>query len=189
MKVLVAYATRHGATRGIAERIASTLQRRGLEVSLSPANQVRFAHRYGAFVIGSAAYAFHWLSEASELVRRERDLFSQRPTWLFSSGPIGPDELDAKGRDQRDASRPAEFSEFARLVQPRGMRVFFGAYDPDAPATSIPERLMKVFLRFVPSLRRALPAGDFRDWAEIEAWADEIATELQPAEAGAAVPA
>ena len=40
MKVLVAYATRHGATRGIAERIAETLERRGHEVTTQPADQV-----------------------------------------------------------------------------------------------------------------------------------------------------
>ena len=37
MKVLVAYASRHGSTRGIAERIAETLQARGLEVTIRTA--------------------------------------------------------------------------------------------------------------------------------------------------------
>ena len=34
MKILVAYASRHGATKGIAERIAQTLERNGLDVTL-----------------------------------------------------------------------------------------------------------------------------------------------------------
>ena len=34
MKILVAYATRHGATQGIAERIAQTLEADGLDVTL-----------------------------------------------------------------------------------------------------------------------------------------------------------
>ena len=36
MKILVAYATRHGATQGIAERIAQTLEADGLDVTLGP---------------------------------------------------------------------------------------------------------------------------------------------------------
>jgi menaquinone-dependent protoporphyrinogen oxidase len=33
----------------------------------------------------------------------------------------------------------------------------------------------------MPAVREALPAGDFRDWPAIEAWAEEIARELRPA--------
>lgn len=45
MKILVAYATKHGATRGLAERIAATLERRGLDATLRPAAH---AHRVRA---------------------------------------------------------------------------------------------------------------------------------------------
>ena len=63
MKVLVAYATRHGATGGIAERIGSTLRQRGLDATVRPAAEVRDVDPYDAFVIGSAAYMFHLLKE------------------------------------------------------------------------------------------------------------------------------
>jgi menaquinone-dependent protoporphyrinogen oxidase len=39
----------------------------------------------------------------------------------------------------------------------------------------------------MPAIREALPAGDFRDWPAIEAWADGIGRQLQ--EVGAATPA
>ena len=42
---------------------------------------------------------------------------------------------------------------------------------------------MSGFMRVLPAARNALPAGDFRDWPAIEAWAEGIATELQSAEA------
>ncbi len=32
----------------------------------------------------------------------------------------------------------------------------------------------------IPAIREALPAGDFRDWPVIEAWARKIARELKP---------
>jgi hypothetical protein len=37
----------------------------------------------------------------------------------------------------------------------------------------------------LPALRAGLPDADFRDWPNIEAWADEIAAELSPAVRGA----
>ena len=180
MKILVAYSSRHGATRGIAEHIAATLQRCGLDVTLQPVENAGPLHGYGAFVIGSAAYMGGWLGEATTFVRRHHDLLAGRPVWLFSSGPIGTEPVDAKGRDQLKASEPKEFAEFTRTIHPREARVFFGAYDPDASPAGLAEGLMARFMRLAPAVRQALPAGDFRDWPAIEAWAEGIARELQP---------
>jgi menaquinone-dependent protoporphyrinogen oxidase len=180
MKILVAYASRHGATKGIAERIARTLERPGLEVTLAAADHVGDPKAYDAFVVGSAAYTGGWLKEATRFVRRNQDLLASRPIWLFSSGPIGTDLVDAKGRDVIKASVPREFAEFRPELHPRDERVFFGAYDPSAPATGLMERAMGAFLRVMPSVRKQIPAGDFRDWPAIEAWAGGIAASLQP---------
>jgi menaquinone-dependent protoporphyrinogen oxidase len=181
MKVLVAYASRHGATRGIAERIAKTLEQNGLDVTVSHVTQVGDPHPYDAFVVGSAAYAFHWLSDATVFVRRHRTLLASRPTWLFSSGPVGPDKVDKHGDDVLEATRPREWVELLDAVHPRGEQVFFGAYDPDLPPSGVAERFMKFFMRFMPSVRDSLPAGDYRDWPAIEAWAEGIAHDLQQA--------
>ena len=70
MRILVAYASRHGATRGIAERIAQALGRRGLQVTLQPVDQAGAVDDYDAFVIGSAAYMSHWMKETTAFVRR-----------------------------------------------------------------------------------------------------------------------
>lgn len=183
MKILVAYASRHGATKGIAERIAQTLQGDGLDVTLRTVEDVGAVDPYDAFVIGSAAYMGSWLRPASTFVRRHREILAARPVWLFSSGPIGAETVDAKGRDQIEAATPKEFEEFHGTIQPRDQRVFFGAYDPDAAPSGLAERLMGGFMRLAPAARDALPAGDFRDWAAIEAWAGEIARALHPAEA------
>ena len=178
MKVLVAYATRHGATRGIAERIARTLDERGLHVVLRPVASAAAAADYDAFVVGGAAYMSHWMEEATKFVRQNASVLASHPVWLFSSGPVGTESVDSKGRDVLEASVPLEFSEFATEVKPVGMRVFSGAYDPDAKPVGLIERLGARFTR-LPAIREALPAGDFRDWPQIEAWADGIARQLQ----------
>ncbi|HEX6335932.1 MAG TPA: flavodoxin domain-containing protein [Jiangellaceae bacterium] len=179
MKVLVGYASRHGTTAGIAERIATRLREEGLSADARPVAEVSEIGEYDAFVIGAAAYMFHWLKDATRFVKRHHRLLADRPLWLFSSGPLGTDLVDEEGRDIFEATRPKEFDELDDLVHPSGERVFFGAWDPDAPPVGLGERMV----RRMPAASAAIPAGDFRDWPAIDAWAAEIAHELDAAEA------
>lgn len=184
MRVLVAYASRHGATRGIAERIADTLRAAGLDTDLQRAASVRNLASYDAFVIGSAAYMLHWLDDAASLVRRNRTVLAGKPVWLFSSGPLGTDPTNAEGVDQKEASVPKEIAELTGAIHPRDHRVFFGAVEAGRKPIGIAERLMTI----MPAARDALPKGDFRNWPEIEGWARTIARDLEEA-AFAGVPA
>jgi menaquinone-dependent protoporphyrinogen oxidase len=188
MRVLVAYATRHGATKGIAERIAAVLERAGLEVALAPVGETPPVRDFDAVVVGAAAYFGGWLGDATTFVRRNRRDLAGRPVWLFSSGPIGTAMLDSKGRDVVAASRPREFDEFGASIQPRSERVFFGALDVDAAPVGIAEAVMSRFTRLMPAIRDAMPAGDFRDWQAIEAWAEEIVRELAVTPAPTSIP-
>ena len=82
--------------------------------------------------------------------------------------------MDEKGRDIFEASRPKEFEELSPILEPLGEKVFFGAWDPEAPAIGMAERFMKK----LPAKTEALPSGDFRDWDAIDAFADEIVAVL-----------
>ena len=175
VKVLVCYASRHGATAGIAERIAATLETSGFDVDCREVGEERDVGRYDAYVVGSAAYMYHWLKDATKFVRRNRKVLANRPVWLFSSGPIGTDLVDDKGQDIFEAMRPKELDELQDMVHPIGTRVFFGAWDPNAAPVGMAERAMKLMPA---SAREAIPAGDFRDWTAIEDWAAEIASAL-----------
>jgi menaquinone-dependent protoporphyrinogen oxidase len=173
--VLVVYATRHGSTQQIAERIADRLRERSLDVTLRSADRAdEEVAAYDAAIIGSAVYAAHWLKDAAELVRRSGTALASRPVWLFSSGPLGADSTDAKGREVREAAKPREYAEFSEAIHPRDHHVFFGAYDP----VSDPVGIMETFLKLVPGGRTGLPDGDFRDWDEIDGWAARIADAL-----------
>jgi menaquinone-dependent protoporphyrinogen oxidase len=176
MRVLVGFASRRGATKGIAERIAVTLEAQGVEVVFKPMAEVPRAEEFDAFVLGSSAYMGHWEPEAAAFVRQRAAALAERPVWLFSSGPVGTETVDNKGRDVVEASRPKEFAEFEGLISPREMKIFFGAYDPQGPRAGFAERLVAK----MPAIRDAMPAGDFRDWPAIEAWARSIAAALQP---------
>lgn len=174
MSVLVAYASRHGATAGIAEKIAESLSENGAEAVAIDVNDVDDVAQYDAFVIGAAAYMFHWLKDATRFVKRNVQTFSAKPVWLFSSGPIGTELVDDEGRDVFEASRPKEFDELGPLVNPKGEKVFFGAWNPEE---SKPVGMAERFMKLLPA-SDSLPTGDFRDWEAIDAWAKEIADQL-----------
>ena len=177
MSVLVAYASKHGATMEIAERIAENLREAGQDADARPVHAASDLGDYKGFVVGSAAYMGRWLKDAAAFVRENQDLLTQRPVWLFSSGPLGTEATDAKGVDLHTAAEPRELAEFRAAIHPREHRVFFGVLDPDR--LSFTERS----LRKLPAARAILPEGDFRDWNEIQEWAYGIAKELAQTQA------
>lgn len=89
MTVLVAYASKHGATEGIAMHIAERLRELGRDAEARTAEDVTDLGGVEAVVLGSAVYAGSWMKEAMELVHRSADALALLPVWLFSSGPLG----------------------------------------------------------------------------------------------------
>jgi menaquinone-dependent protoporphyrinogen oxidase len=174
MKILVAYATVYGSTEAIAARIAEQLRLAGHDADARPVSEAGDLAGYDVFVVGSAAYLGHWQKRATEFVRDNRDLLASRPTWLFSSGPLGTEPTNAQGVDQRVASEPTEIPELEEAIHPRDHRVFFGALDPGK--LSVRDRA----IRTLPAGRALLPEGDFRNWQDIESWAQSIAHDLAP---------
>ena len=172
MSILVAYATKHGATQEIAERIAESLREAGQDADARSVSEAGDLGDYEGFVLGSAAYMGHWLKDAAAFVDSNRDALANRPVWLFSSGPLGTEATDAKGVDLRTSAEPKELTEFQQTIHPRDHHVFFGVLDPGK--LSFTERS----LRKLPAARAILPEGDFRDWDEIQDWAYGIAQEM-----------
>jgi menaquinone-dependent protoporphyrinogen oxidase len=177
MDILITYATKHGATQQIAERIAETLHARGLATDVRPVKPAGDLAPYDAFVIGSAVYFGSWLKEAATFVRQNQAVLAGRPVWLFSSGPLGTSATDAAGHDLREAALPKEAAEFRESIKPREHQVFFGLLDHQR--FGFTERLMWA----LPASRSLLLEGDFRDWPAIEAFAERIAHDLVAAPA------
>jgi menaquinone-dependent protoporphyrinogen oxidase len=176
MKVLVVYASKAGSTKGIAEFVGEKLRGREIQADVQEVESVRNAGDYDAFVIGSAVYMFHWLKEMRQFVSRNRSLLAGRPTWLFSSGPVGTKMADAKGRDLREVSGPKEIEELRKSIGPRDHRMFFGALNGSRLKGTM--GFAYNMMRRSQAAREAMPEGDFRDWKEIEAWANSIADAL-----------
>jgi menaquinone-dependent protoporphyrinogen oxidase len=168
MKVLVSAASKYGATSEIAEEIGRVLRQalddRGLDgdivVDVLPAEEVSSVEDYGAVVLGSAVYAGHWLEPARELVERHAEALSERPTWLFSSGPIG--------EPPKPEEDPVDVAPILEATNARDHRVFAGKLDKSS--LRFVEKAIMVAVR--------APEGDFRDWGEIRAWTEGIAETL-----------
>lgn len=165
-KVLVAYASKHGATAEIAEQIAAVLRGAGLPVQVAPVGEVEDVTSYSAVVLGSAVYMGRWRREASRFVTRHADRLADRYTWIFSSGPTDegdPEELT------NGWALPKPLQATIERIVPCDVKLFHGKLDPDE---------LGVFERWIVRTVKA-PMGDFRDPATIEAWAQGIAATLQ----------
>ena len=164
--VLVAYASRFGSTKGIAERIGEVLAGAGLGVDVLGVDEADGVDGYRAFIVGSTVEGGHWLKGASTFLERHAAALGSHPLWLFSSGPLGDRSVTAPQPD------PKEVAAARRDLRPRDCRVFAGAFDratSDFSEMGLVERTV---------VRKFLPGGDWRDWTAIEAWATGIAREL-----------
>jgi menaquinone-dependent protoporphyrinogen oxidase len=108
------YASKYGATQGIAERIAQKLRQLSRAVELQPVSADVSPESYEAVVIGSAVYYGSWLKEAVDYVRRQRFSMAARQVWLFSDGPLGSEANE-------QASRPKEIAEFQEYIHLGGI--------------------------------------------------------------------
>lgn len=165
-KILVAYATKHGSTEKIAEKIGEVLRRAELPTDVVPVDRVRDLSVYGAVILGSAVYIGKWRKEAVEFLKKNSPVLAARPVWLFSSGPTGEGDALELLKGWRI---PAEIQAAVDQIKPRDIAVFHGNLDNEK---------MGFMEKWVIQNVKA-PVGDFRDWDAITAWAASIGDALK----------
>ncbi|MBI1880394.1 MAG: flavodoxin domain-containing protein [Chloroflexi bacterium] len=161
MKLLVSYASKYGSTAEIAEVISKELQKREYEVEVKPVGEVDSLAGYDGFVIGSALYAGGWLKPAAEFLYKNQDQLTDRPVWLFSSGPTGagdPNEILGGW------TFPEDLAPVLETIKPRDVILFHGKIDLDK--LSFGEKMI------IKSVKATV--GDYRDWLVIRSWASLI---------------
>jgi menaquinone-dependent protoporphyrinogen oxidase len=127
---------------------------------------VRNINIFGAVVLGSAVYMGNWQLQATNFLKKFEPELSQRPVWLFSSGPTG-------GGNPKGIMEGWEFPEqlkpYKDQIKPREIAFFHGKLDVEE---------LNLLERSTVKLIRA-PLGDYRDWDMIDEWAVEIGEFLQ----------
>jgi menaquinone-dependent protoporphyrinogen oxidase len=161
MTILVTAATKHGATAEIAEAIGRALETAGHVVTVEAVDCVTSVEPYEAVILGSGVYIGHWLAPARAFAHAHGEDLRARPTWLFSSGPIGAPPLP-KAEDAVDVD------DLMQETGARDHRLFGGRVDRHR--LGFAERAVLLAVR--------AQDGDYRDWEEISAWAGGIAAEL-----------
>jgi len=161
--VLVAYASKRGSTKEIAETVAATLRRADLTVKCQPAGEVKSLDPYDAVVLGSTVYMKRWRSDARHFLRRHRKALERMPFWVFSSGPAGD-----PGEDNPEWNEPARIVGKVEELGGRG-HVVFGGRLPAEPHGPIEKAMVQ---NTPPEFR------DRRDWDRIREWATGVAAEL-----------
>jgi menaquinone-dependent protoporphyrinogen oxidase len=162
--VLIAYASQMGSTREIASAIGQQLTSRGFQVEVHSTTTAHDAHKYDAVIVGSAVYLGHWDKHAIAYLKSQAPDLAERPTWLFQSGPCGPDA------DTHNTGTPHAVATLCQEIGVASPMTFGGNLDHS--------RARSWLARWVSSGRLA---GDTRDWEQIRAWADTIADQLEAA--------
>ncbi|HEY5185073.1 MAG TPA: flavodoxin domain-containing protein [Actinomycetes bacterium] len=161
--VLVVYATKHGSTREVAEVIAAVLRDDAVTVDVRPARAVRGSLAgWDLVVLGAPLYSGRWHRDAHRFLKRHREELRRVPVAVFGLGPReGTDQAWQTSRSQLDRALSKH-----GWLSPTACALFGGADALDRAT----------------SHRR-----DLRDWAAIQAWADQIAqqarTPRKPADA------
>jgi menaquinone-dependent protoporphyrinogen oxidase len=164
-QILVAYATKHGSTREVAEAIAGELRELGLEADAAVAAVVDDLSPYDGVVVGGSLYMGRWHPDALRFLQRHRRALAIRPVAVFGMGPRTTEAgevADSRAQLGRSLAK-------VRGIDPFAVAIFGGVVDPAQ-------------LRF--PLNR-LPATDARDWTAIRAWAGDVAAAFDYGKAAA----
>jgi menaquinone-dependent protoporphyrinogen oxidase len=164
-KILVTYASRAGATAGVAEAIGKTLAEGGAPVEVLPMQDVKTLAPYRAVVAGSAIREGQWLPEAMQFVQTHQADLAGRPFAAF---------LVCMTLAMRDADKYREhvatwLEPVRTLVRPVSEGLFAGALD----ISKVPSLRKKLMFRLSVVLG-VWSEGDHRDWNAIRAWAESL---------------
>lgn len=174
-RILVAYATRYGATEEIAEFVAVRLRESGFDVDCRAMREVSSIDDYRAVIVGAPFYYGRWPRPARRFLSRFGPVLAHRDVAVFATGRIEPTRPESDVRPQLDA-----LLDRYTWLSPFSAALFGGRWDPAAL------RGLDRWMRKLPgSPLHVLPATDLRDWEAIGAWATHVAAALH---AGAAQP-
>ncbi len=164
-KILVAYASRLGATAGVAEAIGKTLAESGAQVDVLPMNEVKDLAPYHAVVAGSAIRASKWLPEAMQFIQTYQAALAQKPFAAF----LVCMTLAMPGADKYREHVATWLEPVRSMVKPVSEGLFAGVLDI-SKVPSFGDRL-----KFRLSVAFGVwSEGDHRDWNAIRAWAESL---------------
>lgn len=171
MKVLVAYATAHGSTTEVAERMAEIFQENDLIVDVENVENIQSVAGYDAYVIGTAIHAGNWLKEAHKFVVDFADELALKPSYCWVT--------------------------CIRILESRGYDWVLNNYMPPWLVTTLDIRELTAFsgklaleevsldeewtlaIKYDGQRSARDHDGDYRDWNIIRDWSESIAKKIK----------
>jgi menaquinone-dependent protoporphyrinogen oxidase len=157
--ILVAFTTRKGTTREIAEAIGKELNAAGHEADVLEMLSVSSFAGYDGVVIGGPMYMGRMIADVGKFVRRHGEGLAKLPVAGFIVGltPVksDPESMAYMEKALHNALVP---------LKPVAEAMFAGRLDPSG---------LSWFQKWITKNVKS-PEGDFRDWAAIAAWAREL---------------
>ena len=172
MNILIAYATAHGSTAGVAHEIGRMLVERDLNVTVANVKDVRAVRDYDILVLGSAIHMGTWLPEMTAFFRAFSDDLAAKPIYLWVSC--------IRVLEQYGEEHVLEYYlnyEILNRLRVRNIAVFPGKLNLDT--TDWDER-WTLAARYDGAVWPNTFDGDYRNWEKIRDWGSRIASELQP---------
>jgi len=152
MRVLVAYGSKEGGTKGLAEMVGSEFAGLGYEVEVHSGDQVEDVSSFEVVIVGAAVYYFvSWHKDAKAFIKRYTNELKQKPVWLFSSGPLD----DSATEKDIPPIKPAR--KLIERIGARGHVTFGGRMEKN---------------------QKGYAVGDWRDPEHVKRWVGAVHAEL-----------
>ena len=176
-KILVAYATWSGVTRGVAEEIAKTLQSQKNVVDVLPVKEVKDVSGYDALLVGTSLHMFGPVGEFRSFLKRCQKDLQNKPIAFFVVG-ANMQEDTPKNREQTLEWLNKGLKGLEN-IRPVDIGLFAGAMLTDTPEYQKANFVRKQMINAMHSMvQKQYGKNDFRDWAKIRAWASEVIRKL-----------
>ena len=168
-KVLIIYASGFGTTAEVAKVMAEELRAQHFTVESQTADKARAPDEDEAVIIGSAIRYDRWLPDARAYLNHHQEALTKIPVAYFyncltlAANPVSTDSeqvYDAKLLALNPSVKPMMVGGFAGAlgyeVMPWYFRLILGSI----------------------ARSKGLKGGDYRDWAEIKGWINQLANKI-----------
>lgn len=162
-RVLLAYGTRAGSTREIAEFIGGILSEQGFQVEIRSVNENIDPSAFDAVILGTPVRKFVVLPDAVHFLKRHAKALQPLPAAIFLVG------LSFKKGANTDRKMVNKWMASLSVHKAPILEGYFGG--------KLDYAKIGPLFRWIFSKDKSgeLAEGDFRDWDAIRAWTDKLA--------------
>ncbi len=162
-RVLIAYASKQGSTKEVAEFMTETLKKEDFDVDVKNVDAIANVNDYDCVVIGAPINGMKWVDDAVNFIGIHQMDLQDKKTAYFSLSYTA-----VLGRKMWRKQINKAFDAVSKQVPPVKTGVFGGKVDGELPGV----------LRFVFGVPKGTPS-DQRDWVQIENWTKELASKFK----------